>query len=395
MIKVNSGLGKMVITAALAVLFFTAFTAVASAADQLYVNETHWWRTGGAFNASDTPIQFAIDNATAGDSIYVYNGSYAENVDVGTAHLTIEGEGRDVVTVTVVLNYDHVFEVTEDYVNISGFNVTGATNTNSKAGIYLGNNVAHCNISDNTATNNYNGISLYGLCTYNTLMNNTANSNNNYGILVYGSSNNTLTNNTANSNTLHGIHLQLSSNNNTLTSNTANSNNNRGIVLYQSSNNTLTNNTANSNSWHGILLNDADNNNITCNWVAHNDQRGFYLTQGSKHGQQHQLQQHHSQRRATKWWRYLPLAVLQQPGCQRQSEEQLLGLWSEHQRNQREHLRLAGQSRQRERDVPSEVERTGPLRTDSGTGNDNTAFDWLAGTRGICLVEKEGIGNNK
>ncbi|MEA1869876.1 MAG: hypothetical protein U9N09_07020, partial [Euryarchaeota archaeon] len=39
------------------------------------VNTSGWWRDGGVFNASGTtPIQAAIDNATAGETIYVYNG---------------------------------------------------------------------------------------------------------------------------------------------------------------------------------------------------------------------------------------------------------------------------------------------------------------------------------
>ena len=70
-IKNETVLGKIVLTATLVVLVFAVVTAVASAAEQLYVNETGWYRAGGAFNASDTPIQHAIDNAIAG--IYLGN----------------------------------------------------------------------------------------------------------------------------------------------------------------------------------------------------------------------------------------------------------------------------------------------------------------------------------
>ena len=38
------------------------------------VNETGWWRDGGAFNPSNTPIQHAINNATVGDTICVKDG---------------------------------------------------------------------------------------------------------------------------------------------------------------------------------------------------------------------------------------------------------------------------------------------------------------------------------
>ena len=93
----------------LAILIVAAMLAVcitpalASALDctcgELCVNESGWWHDGGTFNASDTRIQDAINNASVGDSIYVYNGSYSENVYVNQ-QLTLQGEGADVVTVT-------------------------------------------------------------------------------------------------------------------------------------------------------------------------------------------------------------------------------------------------------------------------------------------------------
>ena len=176
----------------LVISVFAAFTAVASADDfpcncgDICVNETGWWRDGGAFNASSTPIQHAIDNAIAGDSIYVYNGSYAENVN---KQLTLQGEGRDVVTVTTATSErDHVFEVTADYVNISGFTMTGASYQlwPHPAGIYLGNNIDHRNISNNNASDNDYGIHLYLSSSNNILMNNIASNNSRRGISTCG-----------------------------------------------------------------------------------------------------------------------------------------------------------------------------------------------------------------
>nr|QNO44431.1 hypothetical protein PPMIFCEF_00003 [Methanosarcinales archaeon ANME-2c ERB4] len=297
----------------------TAFVCSTAGAADVYVNQTGWWYGGGAFNESGTPIQHAINNATAGETIYVEGGSYNENIDVSTTSLTLQGEGADVVNVTAMDSNDHVFEVTADYTNISGFNVTGAAGS-YRVGIYLGPRGDHCNISDNIVSNNDVGIHLYSSID-NTLQNNIANSND-YGIFIDSSSNNTLVNNNANSNsdgilvgsssnnTLvnntasnnhHGIVLISSSgntltnnsvsnnslgiflgssSNNMLTNNTANSNN-AGIALYYSSNNnTLAENTVNSNSGlYGAiqLCYSSDNNEITCNWVYNNSQKGFYL----------------------------------------------------------------------------------------------------------------------
>jgi len=286
-----------VLTLALIIISTTTAAALSCGDGEICVNQSGWWRDGGVFNASTTPIQVAVDNATAGETICVAAGSYTENVIIMTPHLTLRGEGAGVVTVNAASSSDHVFEVTANYVNISGFNATGATSF-PYAGIYLS-GVDHCNISENTASNNYHGIGL-GDSSNNTLTNNTASnnshgiylssssnyntltsntlSNNSYGIRLHSSSNNTLTDNTA-SNNSHGIYLSSSSNYNTLTSNTA-SNNYDGIEVHSSSNyNTLVNNTASNNN-RGIYLYSSSNNTLTGNNCSNNN-AGIYLYSSS------------------------------------------------------------------------------------------------------------------
>ncbi|MBA1343650.1 MAG: hypothetical protein C5S52_08655 [ANME-2 cluster archaeon] len=57
--------GKLKWYIILAIVLWLAFSGVA-AAEQLYVNESGWWRDGGTLNASGTPIQAAVDSAAAG-----------------------------------------------------------------------------------------------------------------------------------------------------------------------------------------------------------------------------------------------------------------------------------------------------------------------------------------
>lgn len=102
-------------------------------------------------------IQRAVDAAKSGETIIVRAGCYTENVVVNKPHLTVRSENGAGATIVQVANSnDHVFEVTADYVTISGFTVKGATE-NQNAGIYL-HYADYCNISGNSVSKNHYGI---------------------------------------------------------------------------------------------------------------------------------------------------------------------------------------------------------------------------------------------
>ena len=286
-------------------------------------------------------IQEAVDNASAGETIIVRDGTYIENVDVNK-RLTIRSEnGSDKTIIRAVNPYDHVFEVTAGYVNISGFIVKGASGQ-QKAGIYLGSGVDHCNISNNNASNNYYGIYLYyssnNVLTKNTMSGNDYNfgingrgisdfihnidtsnkvdgkpiyywineqdlqipgdagfvglvnstnilvkdltlAKNEYGMLLAYSNNSWIENVTTSNNKCDGIYLHYSSSN-VLTNNNA-SNNSNGIRLWSSDNNNLANNNVNSNKINGIILRYSRNNTITSNTANSNENNGIYLCHSS------------------------------------------------------------------------------------------------------------------
>jgi parallel beta-helix repeat protein len=160
----------------------------------IYVNETHWWRDGGAFNQSDTPIQHAIYNATAGEPIIIKDGTYTENINVNKP-LTIQSENGSANCIIQAANSDdHVFELTASSASISGFTVKNAT-APGKAGIYLSSGTGHCTIFNNSV------------------------SNNDYGICLISSKNNNITCNWVHANNARGFYLEAESIGNTIKDN--------------------------------------------------------------------------------------------------------------------------------------------------------------------------------
>jgi parallel beta-helix repeat protein len=203
--------------------------------------------------ADYTKIQDAVDAASAGDFIEVWNGTYNENVDVGKRLTIYSRDGADVTIVEALSSGDHVFHITVDYVNISGFTVRGATEPLSSAGFYLDYYVDYCNMSDNNINSNCKGISIRPHSSSNTIINNNISNNNEIGIyLGISSSNNTITNNNISNHDGSGIWLSTSSNGNIITCNNLN---NARVGFAASTNNTVTNNTFENN---GIIITGSD-----------------------------------------------------------------------------------------------------------------------------------------
>jgi parallel beta-helix repeat protein len=249
-------------------------------------------------------IQEAIDapNTTDGHILEVAPGIFTENVKVNKS-LTIRSfYGNPLTTIVQAANPgDHVFTITADYVNISGFTIRNATVNAS--GIYIDNS------SNNTITNNmiisnpngmnltasnYNNLSNNFVCSNsangiylgygegNSIIDNTLSSNKWNGLYAEYANNNHILNNSANFNEMwEGIHLR-SSNNNIISNNTAIANFDNGILLYNSTFNNITNNNASFTiHWNGICLSSSRENTLANNTANSNGGSGFALFSSS------------------------------------------------------------------------------------------------------------------
>lgn len=243
---------------------------------------------GGTGSGNYSNIQDAIDNASDGDTVFVYNGTYYENVVLNKS-INLAGENRN-TTIIDANGTGDVVNITADRVNISGFtirngsdgidvdsnfnNITGNNiSSNNYLGIYLSSSSKNNTILGNDISNNYAGMGL-NYSSDNTILSNNI-SNNGGGIVLSSSSNNNILGNAISSNDDEGIWLDSSSDN-AISGNNISSNNDEGIYLYLSSNNTILGNTINSNDDEGLYLYFSSDNNILSNNVSNNDE-GIYL----------------------------------------------------------------------------------------------------------------------
>lgn len=163
------------------IVFYLAGLVTASASD-IFVPENY------------TTIQQAVDNANPGDTVVVDEGTYVENIDI-TKRLSIRCNKSADCVVRAKSSDVHGFKVTADYVNLSGFKITGTTRF-EKAGVFV--EASNCNVFNNVIFNNEVGIFLTNATT-NTVNNNSV-LDNSYGIFLKYSNGNVLANNSASDN---------------------------------------------------------------------------------------------------------------------------------------------------------------------------------------------------
>ncbi|MBU1940764.1 MAG: right-handed parallel beta-helix repeat-containing protein [Candidatus Thermoplasmatota archaeon] len=162
---------------------------------------------GGAGPGNYTKIQDAIDNATTGDTIYVYNGIYTETVHINTT-LSLIGEDNQ----HTILDADDLGDgilISKPNVKVDGFTIQHAGKAFANtAGIRL--EALSATISHNIIKNNeYQGIEIYSdESTGHIISNNVFDSNSIEGIDLSWSENNQIINNTFINNDL-GIRINL------------------------------------------------------------------------------------------------------------------------------------------------------------------------------------------
>ena len=227
----------------------TNAVSITSDGDILYV--------GGDGSGNYTHIQDAIENASFGDTIYVYNGIYYEVVVI-SKQLFLIGEGSE-NTIIDAKKKGYTVSVSAPNVTISGFTIKNGSYTGhlvNTANLFLDAN--YSTITGNIFKEADSGImmdSSHG----NIITGNEMKYNHN-GIWLLDSHNNEISQNIMKNNSIMGINL-MKANNNIITNNIINNNKNMGIYLLKSSYNNIIENEI-SNSSKGIFLNSLEESGV-------------------------------------------------------------------------------------------------------------------------------------
>jgi len=211
-------------------------------------SKTYFVGGDGPFNFSK--IQYAIDNASDGDTIYVYKGIYFEHLVVDKS-IYLHGENKS-NTIIHGSNSGDVpcIKIIKDNVIVEGFNIIWADWEYHEPGIKI--------YSDNVLIKN-NNISTHDK-----------------GIIVLPSSQNSTITNNVFYNNHESIWLWPPGSHYHLIKNNVFTFGDYGIISKSSNNNIIKNNTISTQSWAALLFEDSKNNTIIENTISNNS-RGISI----------------------------------------------------------------------------------------------------------------------
>jgi parallel beta-helix repeat protein len=164
---------------------------------------------GGSGPGNYSSIQDAIDDASDGDTVFVFKGTYDENIKVDKS-INLIGEDREITGINSL--YILAVNISADYVNISGFTIK-VDFKGTSTGIKISGSSNNNTIKGNIILDNYWGIYLISSCN-NIIKNNIFSVNAQDIILEENCMNNTITGNTLlNTYWCYSISIQSSSKN--------------------------------------------------------------------------------------------------------------------------------------------------------------------------------------
>lgn len=210
---------------------------------------------GGSGSGNYTRIQDALDNASDGDTVFVYDDSapYNENIAIHTS-IRLLGENRET---TSIEGGHYAVTIYADGVTVSGFRISNIGDFWNCYGVEVMSD--DDTISNNTIVNNMRMV----------------------GISLEASSFTTVSGNVIENNRYHGIRLHYGSHN-TVVNNTVVNDRGYGVYLWESTDNIVVQNTIEQSYWTGLIVSDnCSNNTFYHNTLAGNAGNAYSVSPGN------------------------------------------------------------------------------------------------------------------
>ena len=262
---------------------------IASITQQPLPNGTIFY-VGGSGPGNYTTIQEAVDAASNGDSVFVFDdlAPYTENITISKT-LTLEGENKLTTIIDGSHGWGSSFHITADNVTITKFTIQ-----NTGTGVYIGGvreTASYNQITDNIILNAHAGIAIYyGVPTapdflpygHNTISYNYIKNTTYYGIMVNQGEHNHITHNTVIENhgapdkNYSGFGIQISGAFNNISYNTISYNDGLGICIGDTYKTSIYRNTIDHNGMYGLGIACGSFDHIIQNNFIDNHRHAFY-----------------------------------------------------------------------------------------------------------------------
>ncbi|MCX6661116.1 MAG: pectinesterase family protein [Euryarchaeota archaeon] len=235
---------------------------------------------GGAGPGNYTSIQEAIDNSSSGDTIFVFAGTYNENVDTKLKKVALIGEDRD-TTIIQGQTTNPVVRIGNSDTSIEGFTMIG---TSVEIILHVVTLCEDVFITNNVIKNGVQGISLAITTSRITITDNTIMDNVYIGIQVQSSTYDLIQGNTIKNNGAQGVDVSLNSNHNSILNNTITGNGEEGIAIggLASTENTVQGNVISDNKIGVRFTGGAGSNEIRSNSIEGSAMEGLLLSSSNE-----------------------------------------------------------------------------------------------------------------
>lgn len=158
---------------------------------------------GGSGPGNYTSIQDAVSASSPGDTVYVYNGTYVEDVQISLP-ITLKGEDTDNTTI-LGMGFMATVQLLTNGITVDGFNITSMFSNSMGIAAF---SVQNCHITNNNISNLFYGMQLFEF--HNNVISNNTLALNEVGIMSMSSDSNGYTGNSFISNNVTGVILDSS-----------------------------------------------------------------------------------------------------------------------------------------------------------------------------------------